>query len=175
MGNPAFRGNVLPLSAAARQRAASTGDPFVTHDPNDPSLHTHDAAPVKTPTEARQGARGNRVLMVLIAGCVLVVAVFFLLYSTSSVEHPPPTLPIGEQAQPTGPSDQAAPPNATPPEPSRTDLPPKGENAPAQTAPQGSESTPAPEGAPTQSPAPESPVQPGPAPGGTAPPAPSSQ
>ncbi|MGQ4275043.1 hypothetical protein [Terrihabitans sp. B22-R8] len=79
--------------------------------------HPHDSNAVKTPTDARQGARGLPVLWVLIGG--LALAILALLYFVSTgVENPPPN-PVAEQ--PVGPSSDTTPGNA---EPSRLDAPP---------------------------------------------------
>lgn len=82
-----------------------------------PEPHIHDAAPVKNPTEARQGSKGTPMLYVLFGGIALVALAFVIIYSTSSVEDPPPSL---GQDIPAGPSAGG---EGTP-EGSRIDLPP---------------------------------------------------
>lgn len=87
-------------------------------------LPEHDAAPTKTPTEARQGSRGLPTLWVLIGG--LALAILALLYFVSTdVENPPPS-PTQENS--VGPSTDGTN-NA---EPSRLDEPPAAGAPPAQ-------------------------------------------
>ena len=75
------------------------------------------AAPVKTPTEARQGARGLPTLWVLIGGLALAILAMLYFLSTS-VDSPPPS-PTEQNA--VGPSSDGANNNA---EPSRLDATP---------------------------------------------------
>ena len=80
-------------------------------------LPEHDAAPIKTTTEARQGSRGLPTLWVLIGG--LALAILALLYFVSTdVENPPPS-PTDNTS--VGPSSDGTRNNA---EPSRLDSPP---------------------------------------------------
>ena len=82
-----------------------------------PQDHTHDAAPVKNATEARQGSRGKPMLYVLFGGIALVAAAFAVIYATSSVDSPPPS--VGQQTESTPSAG-----GAEQPEGSRIDLPP---------------------------------------------------
>ena len=70
---------------------------------------THDAAPVKSPTSARQGRYGRPVLWVLLAALILCGIAFVLLMGTG-ISAPPPS--IGVTPDSTGPSSGTAPTNA---------------------------------------------------------------